>query len=227
LAKSSLTPKQWLKAAFLVILTIGLISFFRKSSPDEIFNFLKGNLPLSVAASLVLNILLSLAGVLPSVLLTGINTQVFGLFGGGVISWLGEILGAVISFLFYRYILGEEAREHLLRYPSWNFLLQAPDVNSFRLILTARILPLIPSGLVNLAGALSPIGLTAFLLATALGKIPSLVMETFIGHDLFLWQEKWPRLLLMSALAGLVYAVTGKIMKRNENFRKPEPEERG
>jgi len=214
LAATKIVSRQFLKLAFLVVFTGGLLIFFSKFSPTEIFAWLKSYPALTVLASLILNVLLSLAGFLPSVLLTGINTQVFGLFWGGVISWLGELLGALVSFLFYRYVLGEEAKKLQQKYPSRDFLQKIDSGNGFRLILTARILPLVPSGLVNLVGALSSLSLSVFLLATALGKIPSLVLETFIGHDLFMWQEKGDRLLLLLALAGLVYVVTGRIMKR-------------
>lgn len=190
--------------------------FFRQFSLEDTISLLKEFPSLAVVISLALNLLISLSGLLPSVFLTGANTHIFGLFWGGAISWLGEILGALLSFLFYRYLLGESARKLLRQYPYFGFLQNIQENNGLRIILTARILPLVPSGLVNLLGAVSPLRLPVFLLATALGKVPSLVLEAYIGYDLYVWQERWPRLLLMLALAGLVYVVTGRIMKRSE-----------
>lgn len=209
-----LNPRQFLKLIFLLVLTIGLLIFFREFSPEDTIIMLQRNPSLAVVTSLSLNVLISLSGVLPSVFLTGANTHVFGMFWGGVVSWLGEILGALLSFLSYRYLLGDGARKLLQQYPSFGFLQKIDQNNGLRIILTARILPLVPSGLVNLLGAISPMSFPTFLLATALGKIPSLVVEAYIGYDLYLWQERWPRLLLMLTLAGLVYVVMGRFVNR-------------
>lgn len=214
MTQEKITYRQFIKPAFLLLFTISLLLYFREFSLEDTVNLLRKYPSYTVVISLALNVLISLAGFLPSVFLTGANTHVFGLFLGWAISWLGEILGALLSFLFYRYLLGDGANKLAERYSSRGFLWKIRRDNGFRLILTARILPLVPSGLVNLLGALSPLRLPVFLLATAIGKAPSLVMEAFIGYDLYLWQERWPRLLFMLALAGLAYYCSGKFLRR-------------
>ncbi|MCG3017850.1 VTT domain-containing protein, partial [Escherichia coli] len=51
---------------------------------------------------ILLNVLISIAGVLPSVFLTAANLVVFGFWEGMVISFIGESVGAVVSFWLYR-----------------------------------------------------------------------------------------------------------------------------
>lgn len=196
------------KLFLLGVLTLSLLYYLRDYTVQEAVEILQAHPGQAVVISLFFNILISLAGVLPSVFLTGANTLVFGLFWGGTISWAGEILGAGIAFLLYRFLLPAPEYKHESGIPLLKKLRGMEQHSGFRLILIARLLPLVPSGLVNIVGALSPIPLAVFLWATALGKIPSLVLETFIGHDLFRWRENWQRLLLMLILAGLIYALT-------------------
>ena len=43
-----------------------------------------------------------MVGVIPSVFLTGANLIVSGFWPGTFISFVGEVLGAIVSFLLYR-----------------------------------------------------------------------------------------------------------------------------
>lgn len=204
------------KLILLIIISLSIFFLLRELSPAQTIQLLQHYPSWAVLISISLNILISLAGILPSVFLTGANTLVFGLFLGGIISWLGEILGALISFFFYRYFL-RPTQTAESSYEKLNSLLPfETETASFRLILIARILPMIPSGLVNLVGALSPLTTIKFLTATALGKAPSLLLETFIGHDIFHWREYWPRLILLLLLTGIIYY----IIKRKTYFKK-------
>lgn len=166
----------------------------------------------AVVVSLGLNIVQSMVAFMPSVFLSGANAAVFGLFWGMVISWLGEVLGAAITFWFYRF-LGRDALETILARNKDKSValsaitslqqLQNPR-RGFWALVTARLLPFMPSGLVTLLAAMSRISFGVFFLATALGKAPSLILETLIGHDLLFFAEhKWRLILILGGLAGL------------------------
>lgn len=171
----------------------------------EIANYIRSFGPWAILISLVLSILLTLAAFLPSVFLSGANAVVFGLFWGGIISWLGEIIGAAIAFLFYRF-LGRRAVTKLIeKKENLAYLDKLSSEKGFVVVLLARLAPFMPSSLVNLLGGISSISFSTFILATALGKAPSLVLETFIGHDLIFFSENQGRLAISLSIVVVFY----------------------
>lgn len=203
-----------LRIILLILLTLVLLFIFRRFSPAETVSLFERHYFWAVPLSLGLNILISLTGILPSLFLTGANTLVFGFLGGGVLSWCGEILGAGISFLLYRYFLVVPSEGSILNNRWLKPLRSITAKDGFTALLIARVLPMIPSGLINLLAALSPVPFRTFLLATALGKAPSLFLEAFIGHDLFLWRENWPRLLAFLGLTAVLYYSIRRISEK-------------
>ncbi|QNB46255.1 TVP38/TMEM64 family protein [Thermanaerosceptrum fracticalcis] len=197
--------KAILKILLVVFFSVSMLFSLRYINLTQLVSFLQQYRSWAFFISIGLNVLISVSGLLPSVFLSGANALVFGLFWGGVVSWLGEVTGAVLSFLFYRYFVDSSLHVLAEQTTPYRFLQNFTPANGFKAVMVARLLPLIPSGLVNLLAALTRIPLTTFVAATALGKIPSLVFETFVGHDLLLWQTYWPRLLVLLFLSALVY----------------------
>lgn len=163
---------------------------------------------LGVISSILLNIVISVAGVLPSIFLSGANAIVFGLFGGFFISLTGEVLGACAAFSLYRYGLRKSNKMQNLGKLSW--IHQINDSSRFRKGLAVALLrmnPLMPSGVINLGAALTTISFGDFVIATLLGKIPAMVFETFVGHDLVYFSDNKYRLILALLGGALVFLV--------------------
>lgn len=130
----------------------------------------------SVLVSIFLNTIVSISGVLPSAFITIANLTFFGLFGGLLVSIMGEAVGAIISFILYRKGLtrwSPKVDSHQIV----SKLKNLEGKNAFWLILSFRILPFIPSGVVTLASAYSKVSLGLFAVASTIGKIPSLLIE--------------------------------------------------
>ncbi|RFU70952.1 TVP38/TMEM64 family protein [Peribacillus saganii] len=133
----------------------------------------------AAVVSMIVNILISLLGIIPSVFLTAANISFFGFTNGLVISILGEAFGAIISFYLYRkgikkFLPMSEKKHRILRR-----LQESRGSEAFLLIIALRIFPLIPSGFVTLAGALSRVNLLPFSAASTIGKIPALLIEAY------------------------------------------------
>lgn len=157
----------------------------------------------AVAASLLLNILISLFGVIPSVFLSGANAVVFGLVPGFFISLAGEFLGAGVSFWLYRWGIKKTKGGE----PPWGWVRRLNGAGRFRrnvLLLVARLTPFVPSGVITFAAAASSVAFPDFLLVTLIGKAPSIAMETVIGHDLVFLEGNLPRLAAVLVLAGVM-----------------------
>ncbi|MFJ9496706.1 TVP38/TMEM64 family protein [Brevibacillus centrosporus] len=166
---------------------------------------------LGIIGSIVLNIIISVAGVLPSIFLSGANAIVYGLVGGFFVSLTGEVLGATTAFLLYRY--GLQKSKGLKKLEKFSWIQHINGASRFRkglAIVLLRMNPLIPSGVINLGAALTTISFADFLLATLVGKIPSMVFETFVGHDLVYLSENKSRLIISLLAGSLVFLLFWK-----------------
>lgn len=152
---------------------------------------------------LLVNIAVGAIGFVPSVLLTPINLDRFGLAGGSALTFLGEIFGALAGFYLYRFgasRIPPRFREHRL-------FLRIHSVDSrqvFGSVLLLRLVPFVPSGLVTASAALTRIRAGSFFIASTLGKIPAVAIEIALAFGLTLWL---PRSVLYGlVLAGVLFA---------------------
>ncbi len=166
-----------------------------------------------IIASLVISILIAIAGIIPSIFVTGANVIVFGPVNGFIISWVGELIGALVSFYLYRW--GFKKRfEHLSgKYTILDRIVSAKGFEITALLFQARLLPFIPSGFVTLAGAISNINILYFLVATALGKLPSIALEALVSFDVININTNWIR------LAITIFAVCTMFLLLNSGTR--------
>jgi uncharacterized membrane protein YdjX (TVP38/TMEM64 family) len=145
----------------------------------------------AILVSLLISILIAILGVLPSIFVTGANVLFFGIYNGLLISWLGEVIGAGISFKLYRWGFKRRTEQIGMNYPLINKITQAQGFKINILIFEARLLPYVPSGLVTLAGAVSNMHLLPFLVATALGKLPSIALEVLVAYQIIQLSGFW------------------------------------
>lgn len=166
----------------------------------------------AIIISLVISIAIAIIGILPSIFVTGANVIIFGIYYGLVISWLGEVLGAGIAFYLYRKGFKQKTEQFGNKYVLLKKITQAQGTKVIVLIFEARLLPYVPSGLVTLAGALSNISLLPFMLATALGKLPSIILEVLISYQLFSLRKD-----VIGIFLTFIFIVTIFLMKRERD----------
>lgn len=162
--------------------------------------------------ALLLSILFNTLGVIPGAVVTGAFVLLWGPLWGGSLAWLGEVLGSGIAFLLFRkgYQAGTGKET-----PDWRWVRRLnrwPRKRQFLSVFTARLLPFVPAGAINALGALTRLRFGDYLLATALGKLPSTALEVLVAYDLIHIREKGLRLGLVLAALFLV----GWIWRRKE-----------
>ena len=157
--------------------------------------------------SLCLNIVIAVLGVIPSVFITAANILFFGFWQGTAISFLGEVLGAAISFLLYRKGFKKVTTSSLQKFPKLMQLLNAQGKEAFLLIFSLRLIPFVPSGLVTFAGAIGKVSIAIFLMATLIGKAPALLMEAYSVNEVLHFSFIGKAILGLTALLLLIYVV--------------------
>ncbi|OEH86596.1 hypothetical protein BHU72_10060 [Desulfuribacillus stibiiarsenatis] len=158
----------------------------------------------AMVISIMLGVVIAIMGVLPSYFLTAANLVFFGFWTGTLISFIGEVLGAILAFILYRMGFRNFLQKQLEKYPKAQRLINAEGKDAFMLVLTLRLLPFMPSGLVTFGGAIGKISLLSFAIASSIGKLPALLFEAFSVYQVtqFNWLGK---VILFLALLYFVY----------------------
>ncbi|WP_053344755.1 TVP38/TMEM64 family protein [Peribacillus butanolivorans] len=168
--------------------------------------------PFSIAVSVLLNILISVLGFIPSVFITAANITVFGFEKGLILSYIGEIAGAVISFWLYRKGL-QSFKPKFLKNRWLKQLQNSQGWRAFWMILMLRLLPFIPSGVINLTAAISKTSVIIFFIATSIGKLPALLIEAYSVTQVLQASEAVRNILILLILIIVVLSY----FKRGKN----------
>lgn len=153
--------------------------------------------PWSVLVTISLFIVMTFTIVFPFMILSGAAGIIYGLFFGTLISWTGEVIGAIVMFVFSRYFFRQFVEGWITKS---SYLRQVDDysaANGFKALLIARLLPLAPSGIITAVAAISRISFRDFFLATLVGKLPPVVFKVLLGHDIVFAGENMTRLLVL------------------------------
>ena len=169
---------------------------------DSVLQLFEQYPQLAVVISLLLSVIVAVLGLVPSVFITAANILFFGFWQGTLISFLGEALGAAIAFILYRKGFRKTTQNQLERFPKLGRLINAQGKQAFLMIISFRLIPFIPSGLVTFAAAVGKVSITHFIVASSLGKIPALLLEAWSVYQVtrFGWQGK----LILAAIAVFI-----------------------
>jgi uncharacterized membrane protein YdjX (TVP38/TMEM64 family) len=182
----------------------------------ESIDFIKSYGPYAMVVSFLLIVFINVVAVLPNIFIVGANGIIFGVVEGTLISWLAEGVGVTISFVLMRYLFRDQAHAIIARTPALQKFDEFSGRSGLKIMLIARSIPFVPSGLITALGALSSIRLGDYIIATFAGKLLSVWIEVTLGHDLASYHEHMPRLIFLIVLSGLGYVVFAKYKKSKE-----------
>lgn len=191
-----------------------LVMLLRGGDAVQIAAYIRSFGGWAVLVSISLSIVMTFGLIVPFVLIAAVNGLVFGLGWGTVVSWAGEVIGALIAFAFYRYYFRPSVIRHYAHTEHWRHVEKISGEHGFKMLLLARILPLVPSGLLTAAASVSTISFSDFAWATILGKLPSVFAKVLIGHDLIYFANYKMRFILGVLCIGLLYAAAWGIKRR-------------
>ncbi|MFP8782438.1 TVP38/TMEM64 family protein [Planococcus plakortidis] len=162
------------------------------------------------------NIAIGALGIIPSIFITPVNLDRFGLVGGSILSISGEIIGALFGFWLYRY--GTKHIPAAWQQHRWfRFFLRQKKTTVFWAIIAFRLLPFAPSGAVTAGAALTTISAPAFFSASSLGKLPAVSIEIAVAFGLTLWM---PRPVLYSSIGIALFIFISAALFRKRSAPK-------
>lgn len=176
---------------------------------EQLIHYFREYEHVAILISIGVNIIVAVLGIVPSFFVTGANLIFFGFWMGTFISFIGEAVGAIIAFYLYRKGFKRFSEKPLNSYPKLKQLIHLRGKEAFLLILSLRLLPFMPSGLVTLAGAVGSVSFLVFAVASSIGKIPALLIEAYSVYQItqFEWQGK---LIITIGAVYMMYVVWKK-----------------
>jgi uncharacterized membrane protein YdjX (TVP38/TMEM64 family) len=176
--------KKWYTICLYLVL-IGIVYIFK----DEILHWMQyGDAPVLLIFAAALGFVI--VPVIPYKIVIGMLGFMYGPLIGALISWTAASVASVIVFGLTRYLFQKQGRAYLSKYKKLGKLQAAIEKNPFLTILLARLIPVIPQAVVNVIPAITSISVITFAVASALGKIPAMLLFAFIGSNLFAGTSK-------------------------------------
>lgn len=127
---------------------------------------------------------MALFPVIPYPAVGGVIGAAYGPALGGFITWTGSATASILMFLFVRYGYQDWGKKVLHKYENLERVTLLFERNAFLSILFARMIPVIPSIIVNVYSALSRVSFGVYAIASSLGKIPAMLLFALIGDNL-------------------------------------------
>ena len=202
-------------AALLIVLLFLTIHVFAPGFLPEIFELLShGDIvetaeyirsygSMAVVFSFLLTLFVNALGFPPAIIFSTANTLIFGIFWGIVISVAAETVGVTISFLLLRFFFRDQAEKIIHKSKFLSKIDHYSGEKGFIIMLIARMVPYVPSALLNAAGALSALSLRDYFISSLICKFPSTGIEAIIGHDAIL-QEKDPTRIIVVVIFAII-----------------------
>lgn len=203
-------------AALAIILLFVIIHLIAPDFLPELFTLLaSGDIPATVEyirsfgeGAIVFAFLLTLftnaLGFPPAVIFSTANVILFGIVPGIILSCIAETVGVTVAFVLMRFYFRDAAEKVIAKSPFLAKVDQYSGTKGFIIMLIGRMVPYLPSAVMNAVGALSSIRFRDYVLASLVGKFPSTGIEAIIGHDLIMQHEDNTRLIIVVICAGIL-----------------------
>ncbi|MBW7476929.1 VTT domain-containing protein [Paenibacillus oenotherae] len=132
----------------------------------------------------------------------------YGPLLGAFLSWSAASIGSVFIYLWVRKYARNRGRTYLSRYKQLEKMAVMMERSPFLAIFLARLVPFFPQTLVNIYPAFLSIRTATYAIASALGKIPIMLVISYLGSNLLSSTANAILVIgLYAVFLGLVYAV--------------------
>jgi uncharacterized membrane protein YdjX (TVP38/TMEM64 family) len=195
------------KMGIVIIYIIGAVALFVLHEP--LLMWIQSTSP-SVLVVILFATVIAFFPLIPYGLVGGVIGVLFGPWLGGLVTWMSSIIASLLFFLVVRY--GYQDWGYRVLFQSYKPIHRLADQferHAFIAILFARILPIVPSVAVNLFSALSRVPFQTYALASALGKLPAMLLYSLVGSSLWSNEEGWtlPSLIVVGYVVFLAITV--------------------
>ncbi len=164
--------------SLIVIASILLLGITQK---EQLLQLVNEGGTYSILVSMLLVAICVFFPIVPFPVLAGLIGGIFGTAQGVIITLGGAMIGTMLFFYIARYGFKEWAQTKMEQYPQVKEYEEKLNKNAFLAILFVRLVPIVPSPLVNIICGLSKVNGLIFFIASAIGKLPNILLLSFAG----------------------------------------------
>jgi uncharacterized membrane protein YdjX (TVP38/TMEM64 family) len=185
--KANKTKLRFLFVCLVVVAGALLFTFNRelftsvlKGDIETLRPLLEGNLVYAYMIMLIVMVVQSAFSIIPLLVVITINITLFGFVNGFIWSWLTSIVSSIVVFFGVRYVFQEWLIKKIK--PS---LIEKVEEQGFAYVFQARILPFLPTSIINILAGLSTVRFNQFLFGTIVGNFFYFFVLALIPAGLF------------------------------------------
>ncbi|MDD2585069.1 MAG: VTT domain-containing protein [Syntrophomonadaceae bacterium] len=168
---------------------------------------------LAPAVAFVLFVVQAAVPIFPYIVLAAAGGLLFGFKTGFLLSWLGALMGACLAYWLCRWVDNNRLTSWMQKRFHYNVKKVDSEI-AFWTIIIARIIPIVPTPIINVAAAFSGVPFWNFFLSSAIGKIPSAILYTGLGICLFQTRDIKLTLTILGFILALV--LVGRLATRKQ-----------
>lgn len=222
MAENKFRPRTQHVVGLAILGAVTLLGFASPFLPEEWVGALGPLLqtarahPLAPLAAVIGFAAFASLGVPQIVLITAV-VAVFGPWAGFGLSWCGKMIACSLGFVVGRHFGAEIVARSAS--PRVAELMAQLARRGFLVSALIRMVPTVPSVLINVAAGATPIRFRDFILGTALGSVPKMALMAFGGHAAMTAVREnawwaWALLAAVLALWALLAVVARRWFKR-------------
>lgn len=210
--------KLWLISPFILMIALviyfhfDLFSYLFEGDIESAQAYLSRNFMTMIALTFLIMLIQHSFTIFPLILVISINVLLYGFIPGFLWSWFASILASAIVFYAVRYLFGDLVVRKIPK-----AVLHSLDENGFMYVFQARIVPFIPTSLVNLAAGLSHIRFLPFILATTFGNFIFFLLLALVSEGILEATMEQLSLLGVAVVAFIIYMI---MMWRKRKWKK-------
>jgi len=157
--------------------------------------------------SILLMVLQAIVAPLPAYLITAANGIIFGVFWGVIISLIGALSGALVAFFMARWFYNQYASHLIQKTETKEYIEKISSQHGFKVILVARLIPLISFDLISFAAGASTIKISHFVVATLIGMLPATIVYTVLANKMGGIEKLSNEFVIYSTIVALVLVI--------------------
>ncbi|WP_046212383.1 TVP38/TMEM64 family protein [Paenibacillus wulumuqiensis] len=175
LFSSAWTSKIIVAAIYVILLVI--IMAYRVPLQDKLESIQQHP---SLFLLFIIGLLVGFFPIVPYGIVSGLFGFLYGWFAGGLLSLLCSTLASLLMYGVVRVTMSPVSPESKR---SAHPFMQQLQRHAFVAIVFARMLPIVPSQLINITCSMARISWKTFLLATMIGKLPVMFLFSSVGSQ--------------------------------------------